>query len=94
MDDVLLATGDATVSSYTVRFDSLDIDLKLWDETTRRVRATGVSYLTDVGSWECDGIVRLPELDSEDGEGFGIVSTEGEATLKFRAKAIDLGGSL
>ena len=64
MSEVLLSTGDATVGSYTVNFDKLAIEITLWNETVRRISASGVTHVEDTGTWECDAIVRLPDLDS------------------------------
>ena len=50
MSEVLLSTGDATVGSYTVNFDKLAIEITLWNETVRRISASGVTHVEDTGT--------------------------------------------
>jgi hypothetical protein len=67
------------------------IRLQLWDESTRVVKAQGVSELHDTGTWECDALVRHPALDGDARVGYAIVDTEGHPTLTFAATDLDLG---
>lgn len=91
MAEVVLSSPDATVRLYTRSFESLEIELTLWDETTKTRRAEGVSRLEDDGTHECDALVRVPELDGDDETlGYGIVDVERNVTLRFRARRIDL----
>ena len=88
--EVVLSTPDATVRRYTRTFDSLEVELTMWDESEKTLRAEGVSCLEDDGTHECDGLIRVPELDRPDeGLGYGIVDTEGNVTLRFRAREVD-----
>jgi hypothetical protein len=89
-DAVLLATGDAHVQSYVRSFDVLEIDLVLWNEVRRVVRAEGVQELRDIGTWECDGIARFSPLDSGERLGYAVVDTDGRATLQFNATRLVL----
>ncbi len=88
--DNVLVTGDAHVASYTRTFDDLVVRLVLWDESVREVRFAGVGVLHDVGTWECDAIVRYPELDEPDGDrrGYAVIDTEANPTLTFSATDI------
>jgi hypothetical protein len=86
----LLPTGDATLRRYERTFDQLTLELQLWDETTKIITAFGVTKLCDVGSWEVDAIVRVPEFDGEGLTGYGIVDTESNVTLRFAAQRIEL----
>jgi hypothetical protein len=61
-DDVLLATGDATLRRYERTFDRLTIELTMWDESVKTITAAGVTWLQDTGTWEVDGLVRVPAL--------------------------------
>jgi hypothetical protein len=88
---VILTTGDANVLEYTRTFEELVIRLQLWDESTRVIRARGVTELHDTGTWECDALVRHPALDGEDRSGYAVVDTEGHPTLTFAATDLDLG---
>jgi hypothetical protein len=88
--DVLLATGDATLRRYERTFDTLTLELTMWDESTKVITARGVSLLEDAGTWEVDGIVRIPALDEGARQGFGLVDTERKVTLRFRCEALDL----
>lgn len=81
----VLTTGDAHVARYSRRFDELEIELVLWNEEHHLVRASGVERLHDSGTWECDGIIRYPDLDDETRLGYAIVDTEQQATLRFNA---------
>ena len=92
MAEVLLVTGDSTVRRYTRTFDSLEVELTMWDESAKTLRAEGVTRLEDDGTHECDGVVRVPELDRlDEGLGYGIVDTDGNVTLRFRAHQLDVG---
>ncbi len=86
----LLPTGDATLRRYERTFDQLTLELQLWDETTKIITAFGVTKLIDVGTWEVDAIVRVPELDDGEVLGYGIVDTENNVTLRFGAQRTDL----
>ena len=86
----LLATGDATLRRYERTFERLTLELQMWDETTRVITALGVTKLVDTGTWEVDGIVRVPELDEGELFGYGIIDTEGNLTLQFTALQLDL----
>jgi hypothetical protein len=86
----LLPTGDATLRCYERTFDQLTIEIALWDESTKIVTAFGVTDLVDVGTWEVDAIVRVPELDGDGLSGYGIVDTEDNLTLRFAAQRIEL----
>jgi hypothetical protein len=86
----LLPTGDATLRRYERAFDELTLELQLWDETTKIIKAFGVTQLCDVGTWEVDAIVRVPELDREGLSGYGILDTENNVTLRFIAQRIEL----
>jgi hypothetical protein len=90
MTEVLAATGDAHVLAYRRTFDELEIEIETWDEELRVVRARGVVVLHDIGTWECDGVVRFPELDDGDLRGYAIVDTEDVATLTFNARELVL----
>jgi len=88
----VLVTGDANVASYERTFDELVIRLVLWDESSREVKATGVTVSHDVGTWECDAIVRYPDFDDDEGRtGYAVINTDSEATLTFAAEQLDLG---
>ena len=90
MAEVVLSLPDATVRHYTRSFDSLAIELKLWDETARALRAEGVSRLEDDGTHECDALVRVLELDGDnEALGYEIADVEGKITMRFRARRID-----
>jgi hypothetical protein len=86
----LLATGDATLQRYERTFERLTLELQMWDETTKVITASGVTKLVDTGTWEVDGIVRVPEFDDGELSGYGIVDTEGNLTLQFTALELDL----
>lgn len=88
--EVVLSTGDAHVTHFSRRFDTLEIELVLWDERTKTVRATGVAELHDIGTWECDGIVRCPALDDGERLGYAVVDTDDNETLRFNALGIQL----
>jgi hypothetical protein len=88
--EVVLLLPDATVRQYTRTFDSLVIELTLWDESDKTLRAEGVTRLEDDGTHECDALVRAPELDGPDETlGYGIADLEGNATLRFIARCIE-----
>lgn len=87
----VLVTGDAHVQEYSRTFDGLEIHVVLWDETVRRIRALDVGVLHDIGTWECDALVRYPSLDEGDRQGYAIIDTDGIPTLTFAAGEIDLG---
>jgi hypothetical protein len=90
MAEVILSLPDATVRQYTRSLESLVIELTLWDESHRTLRAEGVTRLEDDGTHECDALVRLPELDGPvDTYGYGIADVEGNVTLRFQARRID-----
>jgi len=67
------------------------IRIQLWDESTRVITARGVTELHDTGTWECDALVRQAALDGDDRSGYAIVDTEGNPTLTFAARDLDLG---
>lgn len=90
MIEVLAATGDAHVVRYRRTFDTLEIEIELWNEESRMIRALGVGVLHDSGTWECDGVVRFPELDDGDLVGYAVVDTEDVATLRFNARELHL----
>ena len=77
--------------AYTRTFDGLVIRIQLWDESTRVITARGVTELHDTGTWECDALVRQAALDGDDRSGYAIVDTEGNPTLTFAARDLDLG---
>jgi hypothetical protein len=87
---VVLATGDAHVLEYRRTFDALEIAIVLWDESVRRIRAEGVVEVRDTGTWECDGLIRYPDLDGEDVLGYAIVDTDDMPTLIFNARNLVL----
>jgi hypothetical protein len=87
--ETVLATGDTTLTHYVRTFDQLRLEIQLWDETAKIVTAFGVMKLTDVGTWELDGIVRVPDLDEDGLSGYGLVDTEGTLTLQFAATRIE-----
>ena len=87
-EGVVLAAGDATMKSYRRTFDTLTIELTLWNETTQRIEATGVTRLEDDGTWEAEALIRLPELDGPAGRGYGVIDTEDNATLRFVARDV------
>lgn len=91
MAELIISTGDAHVDSYTRTFDRLELRMTMWDDSSRRVLATGVVELHDSGTWDCDGIIRIPDLDADGLQGFGIVDTDGVVTLSFSAQGIDVG---
>ena len=88
--EVLLATGDATLRRYERTFDTLTIELTMWDERIKIITARGVSMLNDIGTWEVDGIVRVAALDDGTRRGVGLVDTERNITLQFRCEELDL----
>jgi hypothetical protein len=88
--ELLLPTGDATLRRYERTFDQLTIEITLWDESTKIVTAYGVTKLIDVGTWEVDALVHVPELDGDGLSGYGIVDTEDNLTLQFTAQRIDV----
>ena len=88
--DVLLVTGDATLRRYERTFETLTLELTMWDESTKVITARGVSLLQDNGTWEVDGVVRVPVLDEGSHRGYGLVDTEQNITLQFRCEALDL----
>ena len=47
---------------YVRSFDELTLELVLWDESTRNLVATGVTFLEARGTWEVDALVRLSDL--------------------------------
>ena len=56
----------------------------------RMVTLAGSAAVVDEGTHEVDGIVRVPELDTSDGrQGYGLIDTEGQLTMRFRAAAFD-----
>ena len=67
------------------------IRIQLWDESTRVITARGVTELHDTGTWECDALVCQAALDGDDRSGYAIVDTEGNPTLTFAARDLDLG---
>ncbi len=85
MDEVLRSTGDAVVERLALGRGSLELALRLWNDEIVLLRAEGVTFLEDRGTWECDAIVRQPDLDELGGRGFGVVDTDGVVTLRFRA---------
>lgn len=86
MSEVVAATGDAHVLVYRRTFDTLEIEL--WNEELQVIRDIGAGVLHDSGTWECDGVVRLPELDDGDLVGYAVVDTEDVATLRFNAREL------
>jgi hypothetical protein len=72
-------------------FDELTLHLTLWDETEKIVVAHGVATLEDVGTWEAEAIVRIPDLDesAEGKKGFGVIDADDNVTLKFVADRVD-----
>jgi hypothetical protein len=88
--EVLLSLGDANLIGYVLENAALEVRIRLWDESTRFVRAEGVDLLENDGTWEVDGIVRQPQLDGDSRLGYGILDTSGNATLRFRAESIAL----
>lgn len=89
MSDLVLSTGDAHMISYTRSSDLLTIELELWNELTKLIVAHGVRELHDVGTWECDAIVRDSSLDGDEVIGYAIVDTERNRTLRFNAERLD-----
>jgi hypothetical protein len=87
--EIVRSTGDATLSTYSRTFDTLTLHLTLWDESPLQVTAHGVQSLLDEGSWEVDGIVRLPALDHDSVFGFGLIDTEGVVTMRFAALRLE-----
>ncbi|MFG1606761.1 hypothetical protein [Actinoplanes sp. NPDC049265] len=90
-DGVVLATGDATMKSYVRTFDTLTIELTLWNEKTQRIEATGVTRLEDDGTWEAEALIRLPALDGPGREGFAVIDVEDNPTLRFAATGLQIG---
>ena len=87
--DVVSSLADATVRQYVRTFDTLTIELTLWNDQRGVVRAEGVTHLDDSGTHQCDALVRLPELDADGlGIGYAILNVEGKATLRFRARHV------
>lgn len=88
----VLVTGDAHVRESTRRFDELSITVVLWDESVKTVQARGVGVSHDMGTWECDAVVRYPPLDDPDTErlGYALIDTDGTPTLTFSASEIDV----
>jgi hypothetical protein len=87
--DVILSTPGATLRRYVRAFDQLTLELVLWDESTRSLVATGVTFLEDQGTWEVDALVRLSDLNLEGKRGYGIVNVEGAVTLRFVADNLE-----
>ncbi|MCP4966153.1 MAG: hypothetical protein GY926_13080 [bacterium] len=88
--NVVRALGDAVVLSYERTFDRLVVALRLWDESSVSLVAAGVGFLEDIGTWECDGVVRIESLDRVDRLGYGIVDTDLIPTLQFAASSLVL----
>jgi hypothetical protein len=54
------------------------------------VHAEGVTRLEDDGTYECDALIRVPELEgSNEASGYGIIDVEVNVTLRFRTRRID-----
>lgn len=87
----MLATGDAYVKEYRRTFEELVIVVLLWDESIREIRARDLGELHDTGTYECDALVRRPELDGDGRTGYAVIDAEGNATLTFSARELDLG---
>jgi hypothetical protein len=81
----LLPTGEATLRCYEGTFDPLTLELPLWDETTKVITAFGVTTLIDVGAWEVNAIVRIPELDGGGVSGVGAQPRWIEGVLSMEA---------
>jgi hypothetical protein len=87
--NLVRAFGDAVVLSFKRTFDKLEITLRLWDESEARLVAEGVTLLEDMGTWECDGLVRYPALDGDDVQGYAVVDTDAVPTLRFAARTVE-----
>ena len=72
--EVVLATGDATLISNEVKGSDLLLTLRQWDDSIRLFIAREADVVSDAGTWEVDGIVRLPGLDAQDGKrGYALI---------------------
>ena len=88
--DVVLATPDAKLLRYVRTREDLTLEVELYDETVERIAVLGVTRLWDDGTWEAEAIVRLADLDADGKFGYGIIDTEGTATLRFLADELAL----
>ena len=89
-DDVLLATGDATLRRYRANLRSPHDRADDVDESVKTITAAGVTWLQDTGTWEVDGLVRVHALDEGARQGVGLVDTERNLTLQFRCETLEL----
>lgn len=92
VNEIVRTTGDAYVLGYSVALGRLVIDVRYWNDEMGQIVATDLRCLTDGGTYECDAIVRVPELDSDDGRGYGVVSADGMVTLRFSAGLLEFVG--
>lgn len=86
--EVVKVVSDAVILSYLRTFDHLVIRLQLWDEEEATLIGAGVGRLEDTGTWECDGVVRLTDLDEPGRCGFAILDTDANQTLRFVASSL------
>ena len=85
----IVNTSDANLIRYEVNESDLTLEIRCWDDATRTISATGLSFLEDTGTWECDAIVLFPDLHDDQSTGYAIIDTEDKPTLKFRVQKID-----
>lgn len=85
--EVLKAFGDAYVTVYGRSFDRLEIDIQLWDETVAQIVAEEAGAATEMGTWECEGLVRL-DATSEGTPRFAVIDTDQNPTLSFTASRV------
>ena len=90
---ILKTFGDAYVLASSREFDELTLTLKLWDESTATIHAASVGRHEDIGTWEIEAIVRVPEHDLEEHFGFAVVDTDDVRTLTFLARSVTYKGN-
>lgn len=86
-EEVLRTFGDAYIPLYRKSFDRLEIDVQLWDETIARFVAEDAQSIEDLGTWECEALLRLPTASGTLPR-FAIVDTDHNTTLSFTAGRI------
>ena len=78
--------SDATLEGYERDLSqSLILRIRMWNDELLELAASDLTHLEDDGTWEVDAIVTLKVAG---GDGFGILDTEGNVTMRFLASEL------
>lgn len=83
---ILQPLPDATLESYERdQTGQLTLRIRLWNDKVLEVLATGTDKVEDLGACEIDALV---SLDVNGVDGYGIVDSDGNVTLRFVAERL------